>query len=515
MLIALPEGGGSADLVGRVEAGQTHRFVVSVGQDHTLSANIASPSSGVYLGIVGARDGARLADPATLRTDWVGTVPSAQEYIIDAVGGPEPSDYALIVTVAPPGAAEGMDIVFSGQVQFTDPNYSAEGDTPNVERDYKLYFNADGTMVVTVSEFTVGQKVDFATLTGTWQRTDSGAQVVLTEQYEQPLDPPLNVTLELRDGFLVVTDCGGGECENVEFQFSLGSGDRHPAVKAIQERLAAIPWLEYQIPAEDQDLYGEEMRRAIVKFQESQGLEPDGVVDLATWNALQNPQEPVQPTPVPTPAAPPPSTGSPSTSLPTHTEDGKPILYMTYDDGPAPSYTNQLIEMFGQHNGQATFFVLGTQTEAFPDTIRALASGSHTIGNHTHSHQSLQGMSFEQFSADIKAVENSVVAIAGDLLPADGSGPFLRPPYGATDANTRNYAAQLGYTVVMWDIDPQDWRRPGAGQIADHVIANAFPGAIVLFHDGGGDRTQTMEAMGRILPELAAQGYVFRNLHSP
>jgi peptidoglycan/xylan/chitin deacetylase (PgdA/CDA1 family) len=65
-----------------------------------------------------------------------------------------------------------------------------------------------------------------------------------------------------------------------------------------------------------------------------------------------------------------------------------------------------------------------------------------------------------------------------------------------------------------WDIDPQDWRRPGAGQIADHVIANAFPGAIVLFHDGGGDRTQTMEAMGRILPELAAQGYVFRNLHS-
>jgi len=89
---------------------------------------------------------------------------------------------------------------------------------------------------------------------------------------------------------------------------------------------------------------------------------------------------------------------------------------------------------------------------------------------------------------------------------------YLRPPYGATDANTRNYAAALGYAVVMWDIDPQDWRQPGADVIASHIISSVYPGAIVLSHDGGGDRTQTLAAYETVMRELSAQGYVFRNI---
>jgi peptidoglycan/xylan/chitin deacetylase (PgdA/CDA1 family) len=89
---------------------------------------------------------------------------------------------------------------------------------------------------------------------------------------------------------------------------------------------------------------------------------------------------------------------------------------------------------------------------------------------------------------------------------------YLRPPYGATDQNTLSYADALGYAVVLWDIDPQDWRRPGADVIANHIISSVYPGAIVLSHDGGGDRTQTVEAYRTVLAQLSSQGYVFRNI---
>jgi peptidoglycan/xylan/chitin deacetylase (PgdA/CDA1 family) len=81
-----------------------------------------------------------------------------------------------------------------------------------------------------------------------------------------------------------------------------------------------------------------------------------------------------------------------------------------------------------------------------------------------------------------------------------------------TPTRTRNYAAALGYAVVLWDIDPQDWRRPGADAIASHIISSVFPGAIVLMHDGGGERTQSVAALERVLRELSAQGYAFRNV---
>ena len=101
---------------------------------------------------------------------------------------------------------------------------------------------------------------------------------------------------------------------------------------------------------------------------------------------------------------------------------------------------------------------------------------------------------------------------AGDLLFLDKDVRYLRPPYGATDGDTRQYAANLGYAVVMWDIDPQDWRQPGADILANHIISSVYPGAIVLSHDGGGERSQTVEAYRKVLAELSSQGYAFRNI---
>ena len=125
---------------------------------------------------------------------------------------------------------------------------------------------------------------------------------------------------------------------------------------------------------------------------------------------------------------------------------------------------------------------------------------NHTIANHTYDHHTLDGIGREAFFEEVRNAE----AALGDLGTR-----CLRPPYGATDAFTRAYAAELGYELVLWDIDTEDWRRPGADVIASAVLSRVFPRAVVLFHDGGGDRSQTVEALETVLETLGEQGYTF------
>jgi peptidoglycan/xylan/chitin deacetylase (PgdA/CDA1 family) len=92
---------------------------------------------------------------------------------------------------------------------------------------------------------------------------------------------------------------------------------------------------------------------------------------------------------------------------------------------------------------------------------------------------------------------------------------YVRPPRAATDDNTRQYAAELGMTVVPWNVDAQDWRRPGAQAIANPLLSHAKPGVIALMHDSGGDRSQTIKALRTALPQLQEQGRVLRNVFLP
>ena len=97
---------------------------------------------------------------------------------------------------------------------------------------------------------------------------------------------------------------------------------------------------------------------------------------------------------------------------------------------------------------------------------------------------------------------------------ADRADPLacLRPPYGAVDERTAPLAAELGKALVMWDVDPQDWRQPGAEQISSYVLSHASPGAIILMHDGGGGRSQTVAALETVLAKLSSRGYEFRGI---
>ena len=204
-------------------------------------------------------------------------------------------------------------------------------------------------------------------------------------------------------------------------------------------------------------------------------------------------------------------------NLPDHTTDGKPIVYLSFDDGPNSAgagggYTQQMIDLLKRANARVTFFNVGNSVSAWPQLVRAAASEKHYIANHTWDHISLEGLTKEQFLDEVERTRQAILKAAGDLFSLDKDVHYLRPPYGATDANTRRFAADLGYAVVMWDVDPQDWRRPGTQEIADHVLSHVFPGAIVLMHDGGGDRSQSVAALEIILRELSAQGYQFYNI---
>ena len=201
-----------------------------------------------------------------------------------------------------------------------------------------------------------------------------------------------------------------------------------------------------------------------------------------------------------------------SLGLPLRTAAGQPILYLTFDDGPTPTLTPQIVELLDRYDAKATFFVVGLHLRRALAHLRPVAEAGHTIANHTFSHRSLVGRDQAAFSQEVEGVEELVRAAVGDLLPADFSLAYLRPPGGGVDANTAPTAAALGYRLVGWDIDPKDWRRPGADVISGTVVRQAFPGAIVLLHDGGGGSQQTVAALETILKELSGQGYVFQAL---
>ena len=190
------------------------------------------------------------------------------------------------------------------------------------------------------------------------------------------------------------------------------------------------------------------------------------------------------------------------TAAPTTAPAPDKVLYLTFDDGPDPRNTWEILEVLARHNAQATFFVLGRNAQAHPDLIQAELAAGHAVANHTYNHTALSGISREGFMNEVLGAQEVI----------GGGVACLRPPYGSRDANTAGYAAEIGYTVIMWDIDTHDWAHPGVDAISSRLIANARDGGIVLMHDGGGDRAQTVAALDPVLTALEGQGYRFAAL---
>src|SRR5215213_9670633 len=182
------------------------------------------------------------------------------------------------------------------------------------------------------------------------------------------------------------------------------------------------------------------------------------------------------------------------------------VVYLTFDDGPTPTWTPRVLDLLARYRARATFFVVGRSAATWPGLVRRAYTAGHGVGNHTWSHRRLTGLRGRSLTAEVGAT-SAVIGRASGARPR-----CLRPPYGTVDAASVYQARALGLRLTMWDVDPYDWRRPGAGVIAGRVLSRVGSGDVVLLHDGGGDRSQTVAALQQVLASLSARGFGFRAL---
>lgn len=181
------------------------------------------------------------------------------------------------------------------------------------------------------------------------------------------------------------------------------------------------------------------------------------------------------------------------------------VIALTFDDGPSSKYTPQILDILKQYHAKATFFVVGTCVKAHPDVVKREILDGHELANHTYHHSVSRGLNEEEIRNELRKTKQTITQLTGY------SPKLFRPPGGYYNETIINVSNQEGYTVVMWSWhqDTYDWKKPGVHNIVKKVLSNARNGDIVLFHDNGGDRRQTIEALKKILPELQKRGYKF------
>lgn len=176
-------------------------------------------------------------------------------------------------------------------------------------------------------------------------------------------------------------------------------------------------------------------------------------------------------------------------------------IAMTFDDGPQPQNTPRLLDMLRARNIKATFYVIGKSVDLYPQTVRRTVAEGHEIGNHSNTHRLLSKLSDSEILSDLRLCENAIVRAAG-LKP-----PTMRPPYGGLLQRQREMVhAEFGYPIILWSVDPLDWKRPGASVVSSRILAGASAGGIVLSHDL---HSQTVDAMPATLDTLLNRGYKF------
>jgi peptidoglycan/xylan/chitin deacetylase (PgdA/CDA1 family) len=180
---------------------------------------------------------------------------------------------------------------------------------------------------------------------------------------------------------------------------------------------------------------------------------------------------------------------------------GDEYVALTFDDGPDPQWTPEVLKLLREHRVKATFCVVGEMVEAFPELVREIAEDGHTLCNHSWNHDFGLG---SRSRADIrKDLERTNAAIREAVPGARIS--YYRQPGGAWTERVVEVAAEFGMSSLHWAVDPQDWSQPGATEIAEVVSSGTDEGAIVLLHDGGGERHGTVRALTRFLPDLAGR----------
>jgi peptidoglycan/xylan/chitin deacetylase (PgdA/CDA1 family) len=183
----------------------------------------------------------------------------------------------------------------------------------------------------------------------------------------------------------------------------------------------------------------------------------------------------------------------------------RPVIYLTIDDGPS-KYTPQILDILREHGFTATFFQVGTNVERYPNYVKDIVNQGSYIGNHTWDHPQLPRLSNRAIRRELSRTD-AALRSAGAPTPT-----CTRPPYGSTSTRVHSLITGRNQSQILWSVDPRDWARPGVKSIVSKVERRAVPGSVVLIHDGGGDRSQSVAAARQIADWAARRGWTIQAL---
>jgi peptidoglycan/xylan/chitin deacetylase (PgdA/CDA1 family) len=177
---------------------------------------------------------------------------------------------------------------------------------------------------------------------------------------------------------------------------------------------------------------------------------------------------------------------------------------LTFDDGPSPDWTANILSTLEQTHTPATFFVVGSNVNARPYLVRREANDGFTIGIHTYDHPYMTNLTPTQRAWELSATADAIHSALGSNYCL----PYWRPPFDLYNAAILSQTQAMGLTTVTWNVDPRDWESPGVSEIVKRVLNDAVPGGIIILHDGYFFRQQTAEALPQIISGLHAKGLV-------
>lgn len=181
-------------------------------------------------------------------------------------------------------------------------------------------------------------------------------------------------------------------------------------------------------------------------------------------------------------------------------------LLLTFDDGPHAVFTPQILALLAAYDARAVFCVVGRQAQRHPELIRAIVAAGHDLCNHTtHHDEDIALKPGIAVRGDLATTQSILRGITGGLVPR-----YMRAPGGRWSPTLLAEARVLGLEPLGWSVDPRDWSSPGLRHIVDTVLREAAPGGVAVLHDGGGNRAQTVLALGFLLRRLRQLGYQFR-----
>lgn len=178
-----------------------------------------------------------------------------------------------------------------------------------------------------------------------------------------------------------------------------------------------------------------------------------------------------------------------------------PYIAMTFDDGPNATLTPKLLDLLAARHIKATFFVVGQNAADHPEILKRVAREGHEIANHSWTHPNLAKMSDDAVRRELQKTDDAIKAAIGTRPQ------YLRPPYGSITARQKNWIhSEFGYRIIIWDVDPLDWKRPGPSVVTHRIVSETRPGSIILSHD---IHPGTIEAMPATFDQLTAKGFKF------